>query len=138
MYAHGDNVDTYNRFENYIDSSTISLIKIDLSTFINSYDSNPELTGLLSQTGSCYVKHLFNVYDVEVTHKNDTSYEEAIGYYHDIIQSYFKPNVTSIRSSIAINRFLYDQFYKNNRKSFILFDMSNDSDSISVYFYDMK
>jgi len=96
------------------------------------------LIGILPQTENCYVKHLFNIYSVDVDHKNDTSYEEALDYYNTKIQSYFKPTTTNLRSSISINRFLYDQFYKNNRKSAILFDMSNDIDNISVYFYNLK
>lgn len=137
-YAHGDNVDIYNRFENYLDSTTISLVRLDLSTFINSHDNNTQLTEILPQTENCFVKHLFNVYSVEPLHKNDTSYSEALNYYNTQIQSYFKPNVSMMRSSISINRFLYDKFYKNNRKSFLLFDLSNDIDFVSVYFYDIK
>jgi hypothetical protein len=140
-YQHGEtSPDIYNKFEDYLssDSSMQLLAKVDLSTILAPYDNNVGLSQLLAHTNGSYVKHIFNVYSISAYNKQTTTYSESINYYNNFIAAYFKNDTTVLRSSIALNKFLYSTFYTNNRKSQINIDFHNDLDYITVSFFDIK
>jgi hypothetical protein len=117
------------------DNSTGILLKIDLSNVLQSYNSDTALSEILPYTTGCNVKHFFNINSIDIISKKTLSNADSSSYYMNNMVPYFKPQTTVFKSSLALNRLLYDQFFTQHRQSLLLFDLSGDNEAISVYFY---
>ena len=131
--------DIYNRFENWMaDSTTGIILKVDLSNIIGEYNDDSNLAHVLPHTSGCNVKYFFNINTIDPISHRAVSNENALDYYSNSIKPYFKPQIDVFKSSLSMNRLLHDQFFTQHRNSFLLLDMSSDSDYVSVYFYTLR
>mgnify|MGYP005841087609 FL=1 len=132
--------DVYNKYENYLLDNTSGLvIKLDLTSILSQFDSDPDFADVMERSGGCHVKYYFNIRSIRPLRRKATSYADVIKFYTGgNAQAYFKNVNPVIKSCLSQNRLLYDHFYTHKRKSFILWDSTTGTDYVSAYFYNFR
>lgn len=137
IVLHGS--DIYNKYTNYFDDLTSNLIiKIDLTSLISQFESDSDMSIYLQKSANSYAKYYFNVKSIIPISRKNVSYSTILNLYQQkTFQPYFYKVNTVIKSVMALRRHLYDYWYTQKRKSFLLFDFTSTS-YWGVHFYDVR